>query len=114
MFERSKKNFPSKKQLIEQFILMMAIILFIVGFTAVFGSENVLIGVVVATGILMFKDMDMGYQPRVGFWICWLIYILIPIVIYINGLNAYLGVVLNIAFVYLIMMLTQRDVYDAN
>lgn len=91
------------------FILMMV---FILGFMKIFGEENILVGVCIYVGLVMFSKCDTGMKLS-----SMLVVIFICFVgsVFVSELNNYLplwaGFVLNFAFVYVVMILSSEPTY---
>lgn len=102
-----KEKFLNKdffKLAIKNLCLISFIIIFVLLFSGIFGSENLLIGVALISGILMFKSigtgLDKNQAPFVIFGIC----ILIMICNLLSFINMYLSIFINAIAIFALML----------
>lgn len=69
--------------------------LFISGFTSVFGKENSLIGVTIIIAMLMYLERDLTVHPWRNFFMLLGINLLQGIFGYLSAMNLWLGIPLN-------------------
>ena len=90
------------KKLVTNFIFLLFIVAFVVGFKSLFGELNILIGVTTITTILMFMSYDLSVRPVRNFLKLLLINIAMAIVAHLTLYNMYLGLVLNLVMIFTI------------
>ena len=84
-----------KKLIISKTLLFLFIVLFISGFTSVFGKENSLIGVAIIIAMLTYLERDLTVHPWRNFFILLGINLLQGIFGHISAMNLWLGIPLN-------------------
>ena len=84
-----------RKLIISKTLLFLFIVLFISGFTSVFGKENSLIGVAIIIAMLMYLERDLTVHPWRNFFILLGINLLQGIFGHISAINPWLGIPLN-------------------
>ena len=84
-----------KKLIISKTLLFVFIVLFISGFTSVFGEENSLIGVTIIIAMLMYLERDLTIHPWRNFFMLLGINLLQGIFGYLSAMNLWLGIPLN-------------------
>ena len=84
-----------KKLIISKTLLFVFIVLFISGFTSVFGKENSLIGVTIIIAMLMYLERDLTVHPWRNFFMLLGINLLQGIFGYLSAMNLWLGIPLN-------------------
>ena len=84
-----------KKLIISKTLLFLFIVLFISGFTSVFGKENSLIGVTIIIAMLMYLERDLTVHPWRNFFMLLGINLLQGIFGYLSAMNLWLGIPLN-------------------
>ncbi len=84
-----------KKLIISKTLLFLFIVLFISGFTSVFGKENSLIGVTIIIAMLMYLERDLTVHPWRNFFMLLSINLLQGIFGYLSAMNLWLGIPLN-------------------
>ena len=77
----------NKKLLLDKFILISVILVFVNMYSKIFGSENILIGVTVITAVLMFKEMDLGYNLKQSILLVVGLFTYIGFVASLNSIN---------------------------
>ena len=90
--------------------LLTLIIGFIASYSAIFKSENSLIGVGIITAILFFKDIDLGVKRRHGSLLVCALLILSVLVPYLAHFNIFLGFAINLSAIYYITILTSEKI----
>ncbi len=102
-----KKDFKSFLKLeIKNLITLVLIVAFIIVFSAIFGSENQLIGVGLVTGLMMFYSVDLGLNKKQAPFIILGICMLMAISNIVSIYNIYLAIVFNIFTIYIFMTLS--------
>ena len=99
-----KKDFF--KLAIKNLLQLLCIIAFIVGFSAILGSENQLIGVGLVTGIIMFYNIDLGLDKKQAPFIIFGLCLLMAVANIVSVYNVYLAILFNIITIYLFMTLS--------
>lgn len=84
-----------KQLIISKTLLFIFIVLFISGFTSVFGKENSLVGVTVIIAMLMYLERDLTVQPWRNFFMLLSSNLLQGILGYLSAMNFWLGIPLN-------------------
>lgn len=84
-----------KKLIISKTLLFLFIVLFISGFTSVFGKENSLIGVAIIIAMLTYLDRDLTVHPWRNFFMLLGINLLQGIFGHLSAMNLWLGIPLN-------------------
>ncbi len=84
-----------KQLIISKTLLFIFIVLFISGFTSVFGKENSLIGVAIIIAMLMYLERDLTVHPWRNFFILLSINLLQGIFGHLSAMNLWLGIPLN-------------------
>ena len=84
-----------KKLIISKTLLFVFIVLFVSGFTSVFGKENSLIGVTIIIAMLMYLERDLTIHPWRNFFMLLGINLLQGIFSYLSAMNLWLGIPLN-------------------
>ena len=89
-----------KQKIIGNALIFIFMLCFIVGFSAIFGSDNLLVGVSTITAVLMFLQKDFSLNPfkTAIKLICF--NIAMGLVTFVAGQNAIIGVPLNFIFVF--------------
>lgn len=101
------KDLKSILQLaIKNLLTLLLIVVFIIIFSAIFGSENQLIGVGLITGMIMFKQIDLGLNKKQAPFIIFTICIFMAISNIVSFYSAFLGIIFNIFNIYLFMSLS--------
>ena len=90
------------KKIFSNLIFLLFIIIFVVLFKVGFGETNLLIGVTTITTILMFMQYDLSANPIKNFLKLIIINILMSLAAYGTLYNVYLGLIINIAMVFII------------
>lgn len=102
-----KEKFLNKnffKLAIKNLGLIAFIIIFVILFSAIFGSENQLIGVALITGILLFKQIGIGIDIKQAPFIIFAICIIMMICNLLSFTNIYLSVFVNAIAVFTLMI----------
>ncbi|WP_250277730.1 hypothetical protein [[Clostridium] colinum] len=103
-----KKDFKDFLKLaIKNLLTLLLVIAFIVVFSVILGEENKLIGVGLITGVIMFYNIDLGFNRKQAFFIILGICLLMGISNIISFYNIYLAVLFNIATIFIFMTLLQ-------
>ncbi|MGL4521581.1 MAG: FUSC family protein, partial [Bacilli bacterium] len=76
-----------KKLIIDKTLLFIALVLFVMGFGSVFGSENNLIGVTIIIALLMFLERDLTDRPFFNFTMLFLFNIIQGLLAHLAGMN---------------------------
>jgi len=84
-----------KQLIISKTLLFIFIVLFISGFTSVFGKENSLIGVAIIIAMLMYLERDLTVHPWRNFFVLLGINLLQGIFGHLSAMNLWLGIPLN-------------------
>lgn len=92
----------TKKTIISNTILFGIIIGFIIGFGALFGMENILIGVSTITAMLMLLERDMTSHPIGNTMKFIALNLFIGIAAYLTGFNVWLAVPINFIVMFVI------------
>ncbi|MEG1001870.1 MAG: FUSC family protein [Clostridium sp.] len=100
----------NKKILFEKLVLILFIIGFVNVYVAIFGNENILIGVTVITGSLMFLKMDLGYNIKETVLLVIGLVTYIGFIASLNNINILLGFIINVISIFFIMYLTTENV----
>ena len=88
------------------------IILFIVGFSALFGSTTTYTGVCIVTGLLMFLKLDIGIKHTQAPFVIFGLFVLTGLSAFVVSINPWLGLLINFITVCAIMVLSgQRAEY---
>ncbi|WP_170308065.1 FUSC family protein [Paenibacillus dakarensis] len=98
------------KTLISKLILLLFILIFVMSFSALFGNDNILIGVAIVTGILMFWNMDIGIRKAEAPLLIAAVFVSIGAFSYIAGLNPVLGFIVHLVSIFVIMLLFSEKV----
>lgn len=93
----------TKKSLITKLLLLIFIILFVQGFTVLFGNDNLLMGVTLLTALLMYAKFDIGYKHKEAPFLILTMFIFVGISSYISLLNPVLGIIINLFSVFTIV-----------
>ena len=97
--------------MLSNLFLIAIIILFVGMYSNIFGTVNSLIGVVVITSILMFKDFSLGYETKSSVVITLLFFTLIGCVVSItNIVTPLLGFGINLVFLFLMLYITSENI----
>lgn len=95
-------------------MLLLLILIFVMSFSTLFGSVNMLIGVAIITGILMFWNMDIGIRKAQAPLLIATVFVAIGAFSYVSGLNPVLGFIVHLVSIFLIMLLfSERIEYKA-
>lgn len=81
----------------------MAILL---GFTQLFGNENVFIGISLATALLTYKYLDLGLSPKTATLCLCLLFPFIGLASFANQLGLWISIPINFLAAYVVMMCT--------
>ncbi|CQR47755.1 Fusaric acid resistance protein family protein [Paraliobacillus sp. PM-2] len=85
----------TKKTIVYNTLLFIGIMAFIFAFSAIFGNENLLIGVSTITAMLMFLERDLTAHPIENTFKLILLNLFIGIAAFLSGFNAWLGIPIN-------------------
>lgn len=96
------------KNLFSKLLLLIFIIFFVTGYSAVFGDANLLMGVMIITGLLMFDKMDIGIHVKQAPFLIVGLFVYIGVAVQLSLMNPLLGIVVNISSVFIISMLTSK------
>lgn len=99
-----KKDFI--KLAIKKLILLLFIVAFVIVFSALFGSENQLIGVGLITGLIMFYNIDLGLDRKQAPFIILSLCGLMALSNIVSFYNIYLAIIFNAFTIYLFMTLS--------
>lgn len=91
-----------KKLIISKTLLFVFIVLFISGFTSVFGKENSLIGVTIIIAMLMYLERDLTVHPWRNFFMLLGINLLQGIFGYLSAMNLWIGIPLNFISMFIV------------
>ncbi|PIC58357.1 hypothetical protein CSV80_05500 [Sporosarcina sp. P12(2017)] len=92
----------TKKLIISNTILFIFIIGFVVGFGALFGNENILIGVSTITAMLMLLERDLTSHPFSNTMKFIALNVFMGIAAYLTGFNVWLAVPINFITMFVI------------
>lgn len=84
-----------KKLIISKTLLFIFIVLFISGFTSMFGKENSLVGVAIVIAMLTYLERDLTVHPWRNFFMLLGINLLQGIFGHLSAMNLWLGIPLN-------------------
>lgn len=98
------------KTLISKLMLLFLILIFVMSFSTLFGSVNMLIGVAIITGILMFWNMDIGIRKAQAPLLIVTVFVAIGVFSYVSGLNPVLGFIVHLVSIFLIMLLFSEKI----
>ncbi len=91
-----------KKLIISKTLLFLFIILFITGFSGIFGAENSLIGVSIVIAILMYLERDLTANPWRNFFWLLSVNVLQGIFGYLAVMNLWLAIPLNFISMFIV------------
>lgn len=94
------------KLCLKNLILIISIILFVILFSSIFGKENLLIGVALITGILMFTKTDLGLNKKETPFIIIGISLITAICNLVSFYNIYLSIFFNFTAIFLLMLIS--------
>lgn len=89
------------KKIIGNTIIFVVMVALIIGFSAVFGSENTLIGVTTITAVMMFLQKDFSLNPLSTAIKLICFNVLMGIVTFLANHNVILGIPLNFIFLFI-------------
>lgn len=98
----------SAKTLLSKLMLLIFIIIFVTGFSSIFGDDNLLIGVMIITGLLMFDKMDIGIKVKQAPFLIVGLFVYIGVAVQLSLLNPLVGIVINMASVFIISIVTSK------
>lgn len=101
----------NKKLLLDKFILISVILVFVNMYSKIFGSENILIGVTVITAVLMFKEMDLGYNLKQSILLVVGLFTYIGFIASLNSINMFLGFVINLVSIFFTIYFSTENIY---
>lgn len=101
----------NKKLLLDKFILISVILVFVNMYSKIFGSENILIGVTVITAVLMFKEMDLGYNLKQTILLVVGLFTYIGFIASLNSINMFLGFVINLVSIFFTIYFSTENIY---
>lgn len=108
----TKKSIKVLKLIGTKTLLFAFIILFIVGFSALFGSTATYTGVCIVTGLLMFLKLDIGIKHTQAPFVIFGLFVLTGLSAFVAAINPWLGLLINFITVCAIMVLSgQRAEY---
>ena len=108
----TKKSIEVLKLIGTKTLLFAFIILFIVGFSALFGSTATYTGVCIVTGLLMFLKLDIGIKHTQAPFVIFGLFVLTGLSAFAAAINPWLGLLVNFITVCAIMVLSgQRAEY---
>lgn len=93
------------KTLFSKLVLLIFILIFVMGYNALFGDVNLLMGVAIITGLLMFLNMDIGIKKIQASLLIAITFPVIGVLSYVSGINPVLGLMVHLVTIFLIMML---------
>lgn len=88
------------KKIVGNTVIFVVMVGLIIGFSAIFGSENTLIGVTTITAVLMFLQKDFSLNPLMTTIKLICFNVLMGIVTFLASKNAILGIPLNFIFLF--------------
>ena len=80
------------------------------GFTLLFDTSNAIIGITIASAILMFLNVDLGVRPVQAASLIFYLFLHVGAFSYISLINPYLGVLVNLVAIYLMLTLSGQHV----
>ena len=92
----------NRKLIISKTVLFIVVMVFVICFKSVFGSENTLIGVTTITATLMFLERDYTLSPIKNTLKFIILNLAIGIATYIASANMYLGIIVNFIMIFYI------------
>ena len=90
-------------------VFFAVMVIFIAGFSSVFGQENSLVGVVIVVMALMLLQRDLSARPLVNLGGILGLNLAMGLCAYVSLMDEYLGLVLNLALVFAVVFLTLQD-----
>lgn len=90
-------------------LFFVVMVLFIAGFSAVFGQENSLIGVIVVVMALMLLQRDLSARPGVNLAGILVLNVAMGLCAYVSVTDEYVGLLVNVVMVFVIVVLTMQD-----
>ena len=87
-------------------VFFAVMVIFIAGFSAAFGQENSLVGVVIVVMALMLLQRDLSARPLVNLGGILGLNLAMGLCAYVSLMDEYLGLVLNLALVFAVVFLT--------
>lgn len=97
------------KTVVGKTVFFVVMVLFIAGFSAVFGQENSLVGVIIVVMALMLLQRDLSARPMVNLGGILALNLAMGLCAYVSLMDEYLGLVLNLVLVFAIVFLTLQD-----
>ena len=91
----TKKSIKVLKLIGTKTLLFAFIILFIVGFSALFGSTATYTGVCIVTGLLMFLKLDIGIKHTQAPFVIFGLFVLTGLSAFVAAINPWLGLLIN-------------------
>lgn len=98
------------KTLLSKLMLLLLILVFVMSFSARFGSVNMLMGVAVITGILMFWHMDIGIRTTQASLLIATVFVGIGAFTFISSVHPLLGFIIHIVSIFVMMMLFSEKI----
>lgn len=83
---------------------------FVYGFTLLFDESNAIIGITIASAVLMFLNVDLGIRPVQAALLIFYLFLHVGGFSYISLFNPYLGVLINIFAIYSMLTLSGQHV----
>lgn len=83
------------KKILQNTILFIAILAFVVGFKTIFGEENTLVGVTVIMSVLILMTVDLTKNSWKSFWVLVIVNVLLGFFSYITNYNMWIGIVID-------------------
>lgn len=94
-------------------LINLLLIGFLFGFVALYsfllGSSNGLIGLTIAMAMISFYRTDIGIKPLQGACVIWGVFLLTGVATFLASFHPAIGVFVNLASVYIILMLTSHQ-----
>lgn len=94
------------KKVASKTLTFIGILLFINGFSWLFGSANLIIGVAVSTGIMVLKDVDLGVKPWQGIITVAVLFPMTGVMALLSQWNVWAAVGIHFLTVLALMVLT--------
>lgn len=88
---------------LKYFILCMVIVM---GFGAIFGFENIYIGVSLSTALITYRNMDIGFSPKSAAPCLFGLFLLIGLASWANLLGVWISIPINFLTVYILTAFT--------
>ncbi|MDO5518339.1 MAG: FUSC family protein, partial [Clostridium sp.] len=105
-----KNNYLNKiKKLLAKLPVFIFCVIFIKGYTTLFGQENSIAGVVLLVGLLMFMEGNLGFKTRQASISIIIMFGIIMISPKLSLINPYLGIIINFASIFTILSLCSAN-----